>query len=445
MGGPVAEGALHPEKVIRSVKAARSHMAVHPKARKFVDGSHRQGITRPQAPVDVTEFIARYGNELLASARRHSANAADADDAYQRGLEILLTKAPDLDEEQLAAWTHTVIRNEAMQAHRRKRNEIDAAFEDISETWITDAPGPDERLVDDEEIGQGREALKRIKPDQTRCLLLRAEGMDYPEICEITGFSYAKVNRCLSEGRKALRVHVGLVDSGAECTRLFSTLSLIADDQATAELRADADVHLANCLYCQATLRELRDTPEKLAAILPLGVAATQAHRIARIGDWFQSQFENIQARIAGNGGGVQNSAEVAMAKKVAAVVAITASVAGGGLAIKHATSDNGEVKKPSATPAAQAAPTTAARDAKAKRAREARAKRARERRAKAAAERNVPVAETASRVQSDPATPDAEPLGDGTAGDNQAAADPADDLPATAPANDGQSGGLAP
>lgn len=420
-------------------------MAVHPKARKFVDGSQRLGMTGAKTPLDVKAFIEKYGNELLANARRLSANAADADDAYQRALEILLTKAPDVDEEQLAAWTHTVIRNEAMQDHRRKRNEIDLAFEEISETWITDAPGPDERLLDGEEIGKGREALKRIKPDQTRCLVLRAAGMDYPEICEITGFSYAKVNRCLSEGRKAIRVHVGLVDAGAECTRLFSTLSLIADDQVSSELRADADIHLAHCLYCQATLRELRDAPDRLAAILPLGFAATQAHGIGRIGDWIQRLFEGIQTRLAGNGGGVQNGAEVAMAKKIVAVVAITASVAGGSLAIKHATSDDSKPAKLQDGRSPQALPASKTSDAAARRARAARAERARERRVRIAAARAVPVAETARRIQSDPSTPDAEALGDGSAGDGQAAADPADEVPANTPANDGLAGGLAP
>ena len=39
-------------------------------------------------------LLARHGAQILATARRHAATPEDAEDAYQRGIEILLTKAP---------------------------------------------------------------------------------------------------------------------------------------------------------------------------------------------------------------------------------------------------------------------------------------------------------------------------------------------------------------
>jgi RNA polymerase sigma factor (sigma-70 family) len=400
----------------------------------------------PQASgaVDFSDFIERNGNELLATARRNSSVAADADDAYQRSLIILLTKAPELPENELMAWMHTVVRNEALQMTRSHVKLVDAEFEEISASWVSDVGDPESRLVDRETYAFDREALGEIRPDQARCLLLRADGRDYPEICEVTGFSYAKVNRLLSEGRKAMRTHVGMIESGAECLRFEPILSAMADGVASEFDKKAADRHLENCQNCRATLRDYTMTARDLAAILPVGVAATHVHGIARAGNWFQSLYESVQARIAGNGQGVQNGAEVAMAKKAIAVVAITVSVAGGGLAIKHATSDSGPAAKPNSA-APRALSPAALTNASAKRAHDARVKRARERRANAAADRAVPVADTARRVQSDPATPAADALGDGTAGDTQAAADPADQAPANAPATDGQAGGLAP
>ena len=44
-------------------------------------------------------LLARHGAQILATARRYAATPEDAEDAYQRGLEILLTKAPTTSEE----------------------------------------------------------------------------------------------------------------------------------------------------------------------------------------------------------------------------------------------------------------------------------------------------------------------------------------------------------
>jgi DNA-directed RNA polymerase specialized sigma24 family protein len=51
----------------------------------------------------------RHGAQILATARRYAATPEDAEDAYQRGLEILLTKAPTTPEEELVPWLKTVV------------------------------------------------------------------------------------------------------------------------------------------------------------------------------------------------------------------------------------------------------------------------------------------------------------------------------------------------
>ena len=47
--------------------------------------------------------------------------------------------------------------------------------------------------------------LTGLKPDERRALILKGEGYSYREICERTGWTYTKVNRCLAEGRARLR------------------------------------------------------------------------------------------------------------------------------------------------------------------------------------------------------------------------------------------------
>ena len=54
--------------------------------------------------------------------------------------------------------------------------------------------------------------MRQLKPDERRALMLfyamdpgRRDGGRYRRIMAATGWSYAKVNRCLAEGRAALR------------------------------------------------------------------------------------------------------------------------------------------------------------------------------------------------------------------------------------------------
>ncbi len=67
------------------------------------------------------------------------------------------------------------------------------------------APCPAERAERRERALARARVLQRLKPDERRALVLRAEGYSYAEICEMNGWTYTKVNRCLAEGRARLR------------------------------------------------------------------------------------------------------------------------------------------------------------------------------------------------------------------------------------------------
>ena len=54
------------------------------------------------------------------TARRYSICADDAEDAYQRSLEILLTKAPPIEGDNLVRWMQTVTKREALGVRRQR-------------------------------------------------------------------------------------------------------------------------------------------------------------------------------------------------------------------------------------------------------------------------------------------------------------------------------------
>src|SRR3954469_22409603 len=222
-------------------------------------GALARAWTFPGAvPPDRTEIdpaalrlLERHGQQILATARRYSASADDADDAYQRGLEILLTKAPTTREEELVPWLKTVVKHEAF-AIRRQRERATPTTDDGE---LSDRSGPEAAAHDQaeryERLHVGAEAMRRLKPQEVRCLLLKAEGYSYKEICRLTGWTYTKVNRCLTEGRKAFLDRVAGIEAGREGVRLAPLISKLADGEASAvELRA-LRPHLRGCLRCR--------------------------------------------------------------------------------------------------------------------------------------------------------------------------------------------------
>ena len=67
------------------------------------------------------ELVAHHEAALRRTARRYSLCADDAEDAYQRALEILLTKAPTDDLRELIRWTQTVTKHEALAVRAEPR------------------------------------------------------------------------------------------------------------------------------------------------------------------------------------------------------------------------------------------------------------------------------------------------------------------------------------
>ena len=154
---------------------------------------------RATAAVDL---LASAGAALRRSARRYSLCADDADDALQRSLEILLTKAPALDRARLAAWMHVVVRREALALRRRRER---SCGPEPLERLRSEAAEPAEALERAERAARAARLLARLKPQERRAIGLQAQGYSYAEIQAITGWTYTKTNRCLAEGRARLR------------------------------------------------------------------------------------------------------------------------------------------------------------------------------------------------------------------------------------------------
>jgi RNA polymerase sigma factor (sigma-70 family) len=222
------------------------------------------------------ETYARHEGALRRTARRYSLCADDAEEALQRGLEILLRKAPTDEPRELIRWTQTVVKHEAL-AVRRERERIlgaPAGGDAGSEDWVAlipaDADGPPERAERREAVARSREALQALKPQELRALGLLAEGYSYAEIGELTGYSQTKINRCLAEGRERFRKLLARGEDGTRCAEMSPLISAFCDGEASGEQAAQLREHLRACSQCRATLRAYRAAPAAAAALSPL-------------------------------------------------------------------------------------------------------------------------------------------------------------------------------
>jgi RNA polymerase sigma factor (sigma-70 family) len=311
------------------------------------------------------ELIRRHGADIMATARRYSANREDAEDAYQRGLEILLTKAPSTSADVLVPWLKTVVKHEAYSLHRQRERSGQATAPELLGTGppggAGGAPPPHEQAERLERLQIGAEALGRLKPQEIRCMLLLAEGHSYKQICEITGYSYTKVNRCLTEGRRSFLRRVERIETGAECERLAPLLSALADGEATARDMAVLRPHLRSCLSCRAALRDAREVPARVAALAPIGLLAG-AHGGGG-GGALRSAFEWLNERLATLALRGQEVLETASAHKLAAAAASAAALGGGGIATVEVSAQHhgGGRHRPAHTAVAHRAPAPVA------------------------------------------------------------------------------------
>jgi RNA polymerase sigma factor (sigma-70 family) len=296
------------------------------------------------------EMVARYERALRRTARRYSICAADAEDAFQRALEILLTKAPPGEARELVRWMQTVTKHEALAIRSNRERQVSPPLKspdpgeepgDLLSLLPSQGPGPAERAERREAIARSREALKTLKPAELRALTLLAQGYSYAEIGEMTGYSRTKINRCLAEGRERFRSFLTHSESGGRCAELRPLLSAFCDGEADAEEEAVLREHLRVCAHCRSVLRSYRAAPGAAAGFVPVlpllgpllgrareAIAAVQARVLPRPSALAQGSAAQIVA-----GGGSRGAGMTALAK----LLAVCAGTAGGAAACMSA------------------------------------------------------------------------------------------------------------
>jgi RNA polymerase sigma factor (sigma-70 family) len=267
---------------------------------------------RDDAGARVAAVAARHERTLLRVARQASLCHDDALDAYQRALEIFVRRVETVDPVTELAWLKVVVRHEAM-AIRRARSESVVGEELDLDAFV---PGVErsieDKIASEERVRRAAEALRALKPDEAKALMMKAHGLSYAEIGAENGWSYTKVNRAITEGRRRFISAYEEIASGAECERFAPIVEALSAGSATSAEVLKIRPHLRHCTACRATVRDLHLSRLRRASLFwPIFVMAEPLDRLTTLKHDVSALFHRAQASdlatgagFAGSGGG---------------------------------------------------------------------------------------------------------------------------------------------
>ena len=247
----------------------------------------RQARREPARDARVSRLVARHERSLLRVARHWSLCPDDALDAYQRALEIYVRRLDSLDPATEIAWLKVVVKHEALAVRRERAESLPLEEADLDGRAPESQRPVDDLMAGRERVRRSAEALRRVKPDEAKALVLKAQGLSYEEIGESLNWTYTKVNRCITEGRARFLAVYTQIEAGEECERFAPTLAALIGGTASADALLELRPHIRNCARCRATVRELHATRlGRLAALWPVPALIEPLRWVsARFGD----------------------------------------------------------------------------------------------------------------------------------------------------------------
>jgi RNA polymerase sigma factor (sigma-70 family) len=251
----------------------------------------------------VAAVVSRHERTLLQVARRASLCDDDAFDAYQRALEIFIRRVDTVDPATELAWLRVVVRHEAMAIRRSRSESVTSEELDVDGFVPGGERSVEEVIASGERVRRSAEALRALKPDEAKALLMKAHGLSYAEIGERCGWTYTKVNRAITEGRRRFMAAYREIESGEECDRFAPILEALAGGKATSRQVLSIRPHLRHCTACRATVRDLHLSLLRRASLFWPGFALADTSSSSEPLDGLMSRSIDDRLRELGGDG----------------------------------------------------------------------------------------------------------------------------------------------
>ena len=164
----------------------------------------------------LAELLSANRAALSRQATLNAARADDAEDAIQDACLGFMRAYDGPPGEPALRYLMTCVKHSAWALAGCTPRRRECGFEDfvrtgdhapcdLAELLPDPDPAPLDLALERELLAERRERLAALKPDQRIALVMFALGCSYREIGERRGWTKTKVNRCLAEGRAALR------------------------------------------------------------------------------------------------------------------------------------------------------------------------------------------------------------------------------------------------
>ena len=216
---------------------------------------------------------------LIRFAARFTHSVEDAEDAYQRGMEIALTSAPVTHPDAFVTWLHTVIRREAALIARTRSREEPTPPTDLDQaiTARAEQPAGPQAVAEWRERYRGlQDAWSGLSDAQKVCLMLRSTGVSRHEIQVITGFSERQVHRSIAEGYARLSEWEIRMATGEACGHVAELMEGVIDGSASRRDRRVLSRHIGHCAACRSRYRGQRDQVRLLGSLVPTVLIGAQ-------------------------------------------------------------------------------------------------------------------------------------------------------------------------
>lgn len=212
---------------------------------------------------------------LIRFASRFTRSLHDAEDAYQRAMEIALTRAPVTDRKRFLAWLRTVLKHEALAIAGERLREATGVEEDVADSPIlAPGPGPEATVEWRTRYLAIQDAISRLTESQRICLMLQSAGASYDQIADLTGFSLRKIERSVIEGRNGLKAWEVSLEAGEVCLDLDPAIERSATGEAAGREANSVERHVKHCHGCRALLASRSRRAQTFAALVPAALVA---------------------------------------------------------------------------------------------------------------------------------------------------------------------------
>lgn len=160
----------------------------------------------------LSDLLEGHRSQLLRQAQANSNSSHDAEDALADACVQFLRFYDGPAGVHSLRWMQVVIKRCAWKISRRPSQVTEVVlggWEDVATTTRAETGGPEEQVERRDETVRLARLIAALKPAEREALLLLGLGYSYREIAEMKGWTCTKVNRCLAEGRAAVRKFLG--------------------------------------------------------------------------------------------------------------------------------------------------------------------------------------------------------------------------------------------